>query len=293
MNKLNPKYLVILLLFFIASIIAWSLFVEPNLLVVRSYELNIPNWPSTLNGIKIAVVTDMHVGSSFIGLDKVEQIIRMTNDVEPDLTLMLGDFVAHRGAHPAKSAASGNSIQWDCIIKPSAFIYKLSGLKARLGVFAILGNHDWWYDGNDVRAQLNKANIKVLEDEIVRLQYNGQSFYLVGLSDMWTRNPQPQALISKIPDKEPILVLSHNPDIFPLIPKRVSLTLAGHTHGGQVSIPWIGPLTLPSRYGVKYARGHIVENGQHLFVSTGIGTSIFPIRFLTIPEISVLTLKSI
>ncbi len=296
MNKYKQIFFYFLLILLITSvsIIAWSIFIEPNLLIIRNYELNIPNWPNTLNGMKVAVITDLHVGSPFIGLKKVNQIVNMTNGEQPDLTLLLGDFVAHGKSHNAAEPRPSNpNINWDCIVRPVAFTNELSGLKAKLGVFAILGNHDWWYDGNDVHNQLNKANIRVLEDELIKLHFNGQAFYLVGLSDLWTRHPQPIALLAKITDKEPILLLSHNPDIFPLIPERVSLTLAGHTHGGQVALPFIGPLVVPSRYGVRYARGHIVENGQHLFVSTGIGTSVLPIRFLTIPEISILTLKSI
>ena len=95
-----------------------------------------------------------------------------------------------------------------------------------------------------------------------------------------------------VPDDAPVLLLSHDPDPFPGVPERVALTLAGHTHGGQVAIPLLRRPFVPSRYGERYVRGHVVEDGRHLYVSSGIGTSGLPVRFLRPPEVVSLTLRA-
>jgi predicted MPP superfamily phosphohydrolase len=103
-------------------------------------------------------------------------------------------------------------------------------------------------------------------------------------------NPDITSALARVNNGAPIIALTHNPDIFPSIPARVALTIAGHTHGGQVAFPIIGRLIVPSDYGQRYAIGHIVEGSKHLFVTSGVGTSIFPVRFRVPPEISLLTI---
>ena len=144
--------------------------------------------------------------------------------------------------------------------------------------------------GERVRGALTAAGIRVLENEAVRVGRDGQELWVVGLADLWTRRPDPAGALRAVPDGAPVVVLTHSPDVFPTIPARVALTLAGHTHGGQVVLPLIGPPIVPSDYGRRYAAGHVVEGGRHLFVTTGIGTSIVPIRLGVPPEIAVLTL---
>jgi predicted MPP superfamily phosphohydrolase len=112
---------------------------------------------------------------------------------------------------------------------------------------------------------------------------------LVGIRDFWGPHDARRAL-AQVTNGDPVLVLTHNPDVFPEIPPRVSLTLAAHTHGGQVSLPLIGRPIVPSVFGQRYASGHVVEGGRHLFVTTGVGTSIIPVRFRVPPEISIVRL---
>lgn len=115
---------------------------------------------------------------------------------------------------------------------------------------------------------------------------------LIRRADLWTRGADVAASLKHVEsDDDPVLLLTHNPDIFPDVPPRVSLTLAGHTHGGQVNFPFFGRLVVPSRYGQRYAMGHVVEGGRHLFVSGGVGTSILPVRFRVPPEIVVITIE--
>lgn len=258
------------------GMLIWSVFIEPASLVVSEYAIDLPSWPPNLNGLKIAVLSDFHVGSLHIGSEKLREIVDRTNKQDADLILLLGDYVS-----------AGRKT---CSVKPATFTSQLARLKAKLGVYAILGNHDWWYNGTEVKNCLEAANITVLEDSTVMLQYNQCSFCLAGLKDLWTRKPNIEATLAQVDSSLPMIVMSHNPDVFSAIPQRVTLTIAGHTHGGQVSLPLLGPTIVPSDFGARYAKGVVVEDGKHLFVSSGIGTSVLPIRFGVPPEISILTL---
>jgi hypothetical protein len=168
----------------------------------------------------------------------------------------------------------------------------LKGFRATHGVYAVLGNHDWWYSGKKVQQAFESVGIKVLENDVSALSIKGQTLWLLGVPDYWTRQPiDLRAAIKKIDKSGPIIAITHNPDVFPELPPNISLTLAGHTHGGQVNIPFIGAPQVPSRYGKRFVAGHIVEEGRHLYVTTGVGTSIIPVRFRVPPEIAVLTLS--
>ena len=129
----------------------------------------------------------------------------------------------------------------------------------------------------------------MLEDRAVKRD----GFWVAGLADLRHRRPDIGRALRDVPAGAPVLMLSHDPDLFPGVPTRVSLTLSGHTHGGQVVIPFLRRPMLPSYYGERYVRGHIVEHGRHLLVTTGIGTSGLPLRFLAPPEVYVLTLRNL
>jgi hypothetical protein len=177
-------------------------------------------------------------------------------------------------------------------IAPAKIAQSLSRLSAPAGVFAVLGNHDRWYFAKQIENAITGAGISVLEDAAVSVRSRQCEFWLVGLSDFLTGPRDYRAVLAKLPLHEPALAFTHNPDLFPVVPGNVDLIFAGHTHGGQVYFPGIGRLIVPSRYGQRYAMGHIVENGRHLFVSPGLGTSILPVRFLVPPEVSVVTIRS-
>jgi hypothetical protein len=163
-------------------------------------------------------------------------------------------------------------------------------LRPPLGTFAVLGNHDWWNDGERITKALRQAGLSVLENESRRIERGGKSFWVAGVADMWTRQPDIAGSLAQVLKDDPVILITHNPDIFPEVPPRVSLTLAGHTHGGQVNFPLVGRPIVPSNFGQRYASGHVVEGGRHLFVSDGIGTSIIPVRFRVPPQIVILTL---
>ena len=267
----------------LAFVVFWAFLVEPNRLVVRQQAIQIDNWPQELKGLRIAVISDIHAGGSFIDEKKLQTIVERTNELHPELIVILGDYMSGNGGTSRR-------------IEPEVFGPVLKNLSAPLGVYSVLGNHDWWYNGNKVRRGLESNGIKVLDDEVMQINARGTSLWLVGLADLWTRAPQTTAdhiaeTVNRVPQGAPMIALTHNPDIFPRLPSRVPLLIAGHTHGGQVRFPVIGTVVQASRYGDRYIAGHVFENGHHLFVTSGIGTSIMPVRFGVPPEIVLLTIN--
>ncbi|MDX6558086.1 MAG: uncharacterized protein QOF72_1135, partial [Blastocatellia bacterium] len=246
---------------FVASLAIWSFLIEPNRLIVHSETIQIDNWPKELSGLRIAVIADIHTGGPFIEDEKLKKIVATTNGLNADLIVLLGDYMSPNSWHSHR-------------VEPEVTAASLKDLKAPLGVYAILGNHDWWYDGEKVRRAFEQNGIRVLEDEVAEIKWHERSFWLVGLADLWTRSQHIDETIAKAPPGSTIVALTHNPDIFPRLPPSVPLLLAGHTHGGQVNLPLIGPPVVSSRFGPRYSAGHVFENGHHLFVTTGIGTSI-------------------
>ena len=169
-------------------------------------------------------------------------------------------------------------------VPPEAAARALEPVKARLGVYGLLGNHDWRYGGERVRVAMERAGIHILENEAV----SAEELWLVVIGDLASERADVTAAFAGVPDGAPVLVATHSPDVFPESPDRVSLTLAGDTHGGQVNVPWLRRLWTPGRY----ADAVTEEDGRVLFTHPGIGTSRFPIRFGAPPEVSVLTLRA-
>jgi uncharacterized protein len=263
----------------IGLLVFWGFLIEPGRLVVHQQTIEIANWPSELNGLKVAVLSDIHVDDWFVNERKVRTIVERTNQLQPELIVILGDYMSGEGMVRRT-------------VEPGVFAPILKDLRAPLGVYSVLVNHDWWYDGKKLRHELEQNGINVLENETAKINARNRSLWLVGLSDLWTRPQRINETIESIPQGEPIIALAHNPDIFPKLPQHVPLLIAGHTHGGQVRFPFIGSVVESTRLGDRYSRGHIFENDRHLFVTTGIGTSILPVRFGVTPEIVLLTLNS-
>jgi predicted MPP superfamily phosphohydrolase len=252
-----------------------AFWLEPASLVVVEQHLDVP-WPAHRR-LRIAVLTDLHVGSPFNGLEKLRTVVARTNAARPDIVCILGDLVI-------QGVTGGR------FVPPESIAAELANLRAPAGVLAVLGNHDAWLDHDRVRRALEQARIRVVEDTAVRLDTPAGPAWVAGVSDLWTRPHDIKTALAGVhADGAPVLLLTHNPDIFPDIPDRVTLTLAGHTHGGQVRFPLLGAPIVPSRFRQRFAAGHVVEGGRHLFVSTGIGTSIFPVRFRVPPAVTVLT----
>lgn len=255
----------------------WVLWWEPNRLTVKATTIAIPNWPAGFANIKVVALSDLHVGAPHITLDKVREVVRRTNEQQPDLIVLLGDYVIQ-------------DVIGGTFTEPEVFVEILRELKAPQGVYAVLGNHDWWLGGEQVTRAFERVGIRVLTNEAVRIERNGSTLWLAGLGDFFSRKDDLEKTLRSITSSDPVVAITHTPDIFLKLPPQIILTLAGHTHGGQVNLPLLGRRVVPSDYGEKYAIGLVEEGEQRLFVTTGIGTSILPVRFRVPPEISVLTI---
>jgi predicted MPP superfamily phosphohydrolase len=156
---------------------------------------------------------------------------------------------------------------------------------------AVLGNHDTEHDA--IRRSFAGAGIPLLENKAVKIARGGHDFWIAGLADQVPFGNRPMAdldaTLAQVSDSRPVILLAHEPEIFPRVPPRVALTLSGHTHGGQVWLPFIGP---PTMRGERYVYGEYIENGRHLVVSGGLGVTVAPVRFMVPPEITVVTVRS-
>ena len=261
----------------VAALTFWAFVIEPRRLVVRERELPLLGW--TGEPLRLAVLSDLHVGSPWNGRRRLAAVVDTVNAQRPDAIVLLGDYVIQ--------GVLGGRFE-----EPEDLARELSRLSAPLGVYAVLGNHDWWLDGERVRRALTGARVRVLENEAVSIEHAAGRFWIAGLADLWTRKVDLAGTLRPVPPGDPVVLLMHHPDLFPAIPESVTLTLAGHTHGGQVRLPFVGAPVVPSRFGQRYAAGLVVEEGRAMYVSSGVGMSILPVRFGVPPEIVLLTLVS-
>jgi predicted MPP superfamily phosphohydrolase len=214
--------------------------------------------------IRIAAAGDIHAGTA--DADRVKAAFAQAA-LDADLILLAGDLTQH------------GQVDEVCVVADAC-------RDLEIPVVAVLGNHDWHNDGPGMRGALRAAGIPVLENDA----HDAGGVWLAGLEDTRYRSPDVARALRDVPDDAPVIVLSHDPDQFPTVPGRVALTVSGHLHGGQVGVPVVRRPFIPSRFGERYAAGHVVEGGRHLYVTTGIGTTGWPIRLFTPPEAIVLRL---
>lgn len=256
----------------------WAFWWEPSSLQSKNHTIQLPNWPKQCNGLKVALLADLHVGSPHYGIEQLEQVITATQKLNPDLILLAGDFVI-------QGVVGGK------FVDPVEATARLSKLTSPLGTYAVLGNHDWWHGEKIMHQAFEKANIPLLEDASTLLKWKACEFQLVGISDFWEGQHDVRKALANTRKDLPIIAFTHNPDVIYDIPTHVAITFAGHTHGGQVNFPLVGRPIVPSQYGDKLAIGYIQDQGHRLFVNPGLGTSIIPVRFRVPPEISLIILK--
>lgn len=259
----------------------WFLFqgvvLEPLWVQTRDYRMEIDEL-SPGQTLRVAVLGDLHIGGPLHGIDHLRDIVEQTNEARPDLVFLVGDYVYHGvGGETPPLGALGEV---------------LGQLRAPLGVYAVLGNHDWWEDQAAIYRSLARGGVMMLEDKALRVVPQGdesRAFWVGGVSDLWEGQCDLQGVLKQVRNpEEPLFLLSHNPDVFDRTPERVALMVAGHTHGGQVRIPGVGPLMVPANR--AYAEGHIRQGGRDLFVTPGLGNSVLPVRLFILPEISLMTL---
>jgi predicted MPP superfamily phosphohydrolase len=262
--------------------------VEPRFsLVVKDWTVEHAGWPSAASPLRIAILTDIHAVEPWMPVERISGIVHELNAQKPDIIVLLGDYVnGLRRRYCTREIPVG---EW---------MAPLQSLHAPLGVYAILGNHDFWSgQAPEIRRAFRKAGIALLENAALKVSWGRDHFWIAGLYDQLNAESRGiwdlKATLRHITDRAPVILLAHEPDIFANVPASVILTLAGHTHGGQIYIPFVGRLGFVAdnaRY-AKYAYGHFEEDGRHMIVSSGLGLSNLPIRFMVPPEIAIVTLR--
>jgi predicted MPP superfamily phosphohydrolase len=258
-------------------------------LSIHRAEISIPNLPPALAGLKIGQLSDIH-RCPFVPRLRVERAVALLADEEPDLITLTGDFVSYWADYVAE------------------YPEVLSPFRPKLGMFACLGNHDHQTDPDVVAASLSKAGVAMLRNQHQTLAVDGSQLCLIGIDDIGSSgismhhadpaDDLPGALAGS-PTQDAIrILLAHNPDFVmttvfanETATRSIHLVLSGHTHGGQIRVPWLGAPIVPSRYGQLFSGGLVKAAGTQVFVSRGVG-SAWPARFNCPPEVNLLTLRA-
>jgi predicted MPP superfamily phosphohydrolase len=243
--------------------------------VVRTATVAVADWPVGQAPINILLLSDTHVAGPDMPPERLARIVGELNRLKPDLVLIAGDLVSEkRLATHIYTAAE--------VVAP------LGQLRAPLGVIVSPGNHDHWFEPDALRAALEKQGLRVLQNEAVRLG----PLIVGGVDDDFSGHDDVPKTLSAMNALGPgvQLIVSHSPDIVPDLPRPVAAIFAGHTHCGQIRFPLVGAISYVSRYGDRFACGDISDGDQRLFVGAGLGTSIAPLRYLTPPDVWLVTL---
>lgn len=250
----------------------WTRITRAGRHVLASYRLTPDLWPLDFPPLRVALLSDCHMGSHAGDVERHRAICAEINRLEPDLVLLLGDYVNLMPLFGGR-------------VPPETIAEVFSTLVAPLGVHAVLGNHDWQYGGEEVARALVAHGITVHENSGVRLDHHGRPLQVCGLADTVNREPDMAAALSGVDDGVPAIVMSHDPACFAALPRRPAVMVSGHTHGGQWRFPFLGPLWIPGAAPLRWAHGVIQEDGRTLIVSAGTGTCNLPLRINCPPEI--------
>ena len=246
------------IILFLITLFIWGFFIEPNLITVKKYKVN------NLNGKRIVFVSDFHIGKH--EEQRLKRIVRTINKLNPDIVLSGGDFI------------KGYSGKHSMTIEKQ--VVELAKIKAPF--ITVLGNHDCCYDKFSIKKVLEDAGFIVLNNSSTKID----DIYISGVGN---KIVTPDEIISALENTESKRILiSHTPDIYYDVKEDVDLILAGHVHGGQVRIPFIGSLICPSKYGNRFSCGDINETQNRMIITKGLGCSILNVRFCDIPEIVLL-----
>jgi predicted MPP superfamily phosphohydrolase len=265
--------------------LGYALVAEPRWFEVSHRIVPLRDLPESLAGLRLVQLTDIHHGP-WLSRAYVRRVVEATNQLAPDVVLLTGDYVHLSSAY----------------VRP--VIEELAGLCPRIGTVAVLGNHDWWHDAGQTRRELTRADIPLIDNgrRIVtpdrRLVATAdEGLALAGVGDFWQDVVDCHQALDGLPARMPRLLLSHNPDVAESrqlrnCRLRVDLMISGHTHGGQIRVPFLGTPVIPSEYGQKYAQGWVHGPACPVFICRGIGVSGLPVRVGVPPEIAVLELQN-
>jgi uncharacterized protein len=269
----------------VAIAFIWTVIIEPRWVAKReiAYKL-IKN--NELAGLKVVLTSDWHFTKrplwKVMSIERAREIVKEINAAKPDIIVIAGDLIADKNYKPSIAATPEEEI---------AIV--LGELKAKHGVYAVLGNHDWWQDGEAFTKALQAQKITVLENNSIKI--NGLNLWLAGIGDALTDHANPHDALVGIPENAPVIVAMHDPgsllQVSPSWQNPNALFVAGHTHGGQVSLPWYGAVWVPATGPREWAYGWVQHNNHNMYVTSGLGVSILPVRFNMRPEWVEFTLK--
>lgn len=253
---------------------------EPNWIKVETIRLTLPRLSRKFSGLRLAQISDIHMGG-WMNLERLQRVAELIKTEEPDLLLITGDFVIGRTAIDISHQTAQD------------LIAVLSGLSKSFPTFAVLGNHDYWTDVETVRRILSASGIVDLTNTVFTLKREEDSLHLCGVDDIWEGDVRLDDVLAKLVDDSTAILLAHEPDFADTSAAtgRFDLQLSGHTHGGQVVLPLIGPPILPY-LGRKYPLGLYKVGEMFQYTNRGIGMARLPLRINCPPEITVLVLES-
>lgn len=242
--------------------------------IVRRASFALPGWPTDAAPVRVALVSDIHIGNMTMDGARLTRIVGQINALKPDLVVLAGDFIAGHDKGTADTLAP-------------ALTAPLAGLKSAFGTISVLGNHDHWTGAAETRQALERAGIRVLENDAAQTG----PIAMLGIGDVYTNHADaPLADAAAVGLTGAHVVVSHGPDIMPMLGHDPALVLAGHTHCGQIVLPIIGPPVVPTKSGTRYLCGIVREGNRAVVVTAGVGTSVLPFRFGAPPDLWLLTL---
>ena len=243
---------------------------------VSRIQIEVAGWPQFSRPLRILFLSDLHVGSHAGDVERLTRILISTAEFHPDLMCLGGDYIN------GLLFGSGR-------VPPETTAAILGRVKPPLGAFGVLGDHDELFGAPAIVRALRDAGLTVLRDEGASITFEGQEITLLGVTPGAARLSE---LTRQAPPGLPKIVLAHDPAAFALVPDdAVSLMLCGHTHGGQIQLPWLGPVVNMSDAPLKWTYGHVVKGNCHLYVTSGIGTSLAPLRLGISPEVVLLEVR--
>lgn len=270
--------------------VAYSYFIGPRQWAVVNETLSVPNWSPKLDGFRVVAISDIHAGSNYAPEERLRYMVEQTNAQNADIIVLLGDYVSETRYDPEARKKPPDTDRTELVMSVETFAKIFGSFRAKYGVYAVIGNHDDYHNASKITRELQRNGIKVLTNEVASIDVNGEKVNIWGIEDFWKRRQVPVEVYNTISEKKNIIAITHNPDTLLQTPDGISTMFAGHSHGGQLNWPFFGPIMIVNDK--RFADGRAVVDGKHVYVTSGVGTSVIPFRFRVPPEIAVVTLRS-